>query len=405
MLTTTTTELQRTIRSYFGVVSLYTFADKLFGAVYIAAMSDNGLSNVQIGFVLMMGSLFAAVLDYPSGNVADTFGRKKTTAVGFVIWGASLAAFAFARGVPAYVGTMLLWALGVALISGAPDSWFVDELDRIGEGPRRLTLLPTANTLSLVLGALSGLVTGVIGSFGLKWPLVLGGGVAMLTGVLVALLMSENYGERGLSLTGAIWKNTVEILGVRRYRWIMALVACGRVPFQVFVMSWQLYALQRLGLPSTYFGPILTLLILTLAAGNFLSTLLNRRFAPMRVSFIGYTGVLIGFLIFMAQPGAWLFLVGAALFELCLGIHQGAASVWLHDMVSSEKRASFMSALSSVGSLVGLVVPLLSGFLMDTLGFRAVWGIGAAAVSGALLILLGLASPAVKEGKPECRTS
>lgn len=263
-MTTTTTLLQRAIFTYFGVISLYAFADKLFGAVYIAAMSSNGLSNTQIGFVLMIGSLFKTVLDYPSGNVADTFGRKKTTAVGFLIWGTALAAFALAEGLLAYSTAMLLWALGVALISGVPESWFVDELKRIGEGAKRLTLMPTARTISLVIGALSGLITSVIGSFGFKWPLVLGGGVAILTGVLVILCMTENYGERGISLMRVISHNTVDILSSQRYRRVLLLAASGRVPFQVFVMSWQLYALQHLGLPATYFGPILTLLILTL---------------------------------------------------------------------------------------------------------------------------------------------
>jgi len=52
---------------------------------------------------------------------------------------------------------------------------------------------------------------------------------------------------------------------------------------------------------------------------------------------------------------------------------------------------------------MGLVVPPVSGFLMDNVGFRAVWGIGAVAVSGALWILMKLVSTASKEGEPECR--
>jgi MFS family permease len=398
-LTVTNPGLRRTIFDYFAVTSLYTVADKLFGAVYIATMSSNGLSATQVGMVLMIGSLLITLFDFPSGNVADTYGRKKTTSVGFMIWGASLVAFAFSDRVLAYGGAMFLWALGVALISGAPQAWFVDELERMGEGARRKTLMPTANTVGLVLGASTGLITGAIASYGLKWPLILGGTVAVITGVAVALFMRENYGTPGLSLKKVIWKNTTDILRVPRYRMLLMLAAFGRVPFQVFVMSWQLYALRHLGLPSAYFGPMLTVLILTLAAGNALSPVLARRIAPMTVSLIGYSGVLASMLIFVSQPNQWLFLCGAALFELALGIHQGASSVWLHDLISSEQRTSFISALSSVGSLVGVVVPLTSGFLMDHLGFQAVWGTGAAAVFCAVCILAALRSTAPKEGK------
>lgn len=62
----------------FGmVVGLHTIADKLFGSVYIATMSANGLSDVNIGLAMSFASAALTIFDYPSGNIADIFGRKK----------------------------------------------------------------------------------------------------------------------------------------------------------------------------------------------------------------------------------------------------------------------------------------------------------------------------------------
>jgi len=82
-----------TIMKYYFIIMLYQGIDKLFGTVYVAHMGLRGLTSFQIGQVLAISSIALSVLDFPSGNIADKYGRKRSLVLGFFIWSIGLLVF------------------------------------------------------------------------------------------------------------------------------------------------------------------------------------------------------------------------------------------------------------------------------------------------------------------------
>lgn len=396
-----TDSLRFTVIRYYGARAFYTAADNLFGTVYVALLSSRNLSTVEIGLVLACASLALTVFDYPSGNVADMFGRKKTLGCGFLVWGAGLLLYAFAHRFLGFIFAMVIWSLGVALISGVPEAWFVDELLRRGHYEARKRYLPLANTFTLVLGALTAASSSLLVKNGIHRPITLAGMLAILAGVLTLCFFPENYGERGRSLPQLIWRNTREILSERGLRLMLVHSAIGRIPFQVLVFTWQLHAVNTLGMPPTLLGPVLTVLMMCVAAGNALAAMLGSRIRHMKKSLIGYALIFAGSVLLAVGRSFWPFLGGLILFELGLGLHQGAAAAWVHDLIPSERRASVISALSAAGSMMGLLVPTGTGYLIGNLGTPAAWCLAAGSTLCAASVLSRLMALTKLKGEAE----
>lgn len=64
---------------YIIMMSLYGFADKLYGSIYIAFMRSANLSMLQISNLFSIEQILLAIFDYPTGTISDKIGRKKNS--------------------------------------------------------------------------------------------------------------------------------------------------------------------------------------------------------------------------------------------------------------------------------------------------------------------------------------
>ena len=125
-------EFRETRNLYVSMMSLYELADKLFGATYVAFMRAQDLSIAQISNLFSIQQILQAVFDYPTGTISDKIGRKKIMGYGFIVWGTGILLYAFAVNFWTFLPAMVFMALGLALISGAPSAWLVDQMIRHG---------------------------------------------------------------------------------------------------------------------------------------------------------------------------------------------------------------------------------------------------------------------------------
>ncbi|WP_058990677.1 hypothetical protein [Anaerococcus rubeinfantis] len=68
---------KKTKNIYLTMMSLYGFADKLYGSIYIAFMRSANLSMFQISNLFSIEQILLAIFDYPTGTISDKIGRKK----------------------------------------------------------------------------------------------------------------------------------------------------------------------------------------------------------------------------------------------------------------------------------------------------------------------------------------
>lgn len=112
------------------------------------------LSYGRIGLLLGFERLLMALLEVPSGVVADGFGRRRALAVSFLFYAASFVLFPWAGArvsdghaawlyVPA-----ALFAFGEAFRTGSHKAIMLDWLDSRGEAPRATSVIALARTFS-----------------------------------------------------------------------------------------------------------------------------------------------------------------------------------------------------------------------------------------------------------------
>lgn len=393
-------KLDSTIMKYYFIIMLYEGIDKLFGTVYVAHMGIRGLTSFQIGQVLAISSIALSIFDFPTGNIADKYGRKRSLVLGFFIWSIGLLVFFQANNLFTFILSILLWAVGVSLISGTPGAWFVDEITKEGRAHLKAKVFPNANAISLIFGAIVALLSSVLAIGRPDFPLLVAGIMALGTSIMLIFILNENYGDRAISFRKALVRNTIDIFKSATMRLILIYSMTGRIAFQTFVMIWQLYMVKELKLSTAYLGFTMAIFLVVLAVGNSLAGILLKRFEGVKVSIIGQGLIAIGSITIASHTSIVAFYIGACLIELGLGIDMSASSVWVHDFIPSERRASYISAISAAGSLFGFTIPLVSGYIADQIGFRYNWLLAfiGSIITITLLIKIGTAIRTVREG-------
>ena len=362
-----------TVLKYYFIILLYTCIDKLYGTVYVAHMSEKGLTSFQVGQVLAAASLALSLFDYPTGNLADKFGRKRAIVFGFAIWAIGLLAFVQADIQAWFVVSIVFWAAGISLISGTPQAWLVDELSKEGKPDLKAKVFPRADAASLMIGAAVALLCSKLVADHPSFPLLLAGSLAMAAGAVLLFWLQENYGDKHISFGRAVVRNTVDLMKEPFLRMLMFRAAAARIAFQTFVIIWQLYMIKELQLPAAYLGVTMAVFMLVLAGGNFLAGIILQRLDGVSVSIISQTFIALGSLTMAFSTTVIAFYIGACLIEFGLGLDSSAASVWVHDVIPSERRATYISAMYAVGSLFGFLIPLAAGYIADSFGYRYNW--------------------------------
>ncbi|MBI2760702.1 MAG: MFS transporter [Chloroflexi bacterium] len=160
------------------------FSRMVFTVSGIWAVTEAGLSPLQLVLVGTALEASAFIFEIPTGVVADTVSRRLSiiiglglVGVGFLVWG-SVAVF------PTILAAQVLWGLGYTFTSGAEQAWLSDEI-----GEERMTEAFLRGSQMQRIGSLAGIFVSVaLATFTLNLPMLLGG-VGMI-GLAVFLLLA-----------------------------------------------------------------------------------------------------------------------------------------------------------------------------------------------------------------------
>ncbi len=154
-------------------------------AVYHVTVVDlNPLQLVLVGTLL---ETVVFLFEVPTGIVADTYSRRLSVIIGMCLIGVG---FMIEGAVPRFevvLFAQVFWGLGVTFTSGATQAWIADEVGEERAGR------------AFLRGAQAGMVGGLIGiplsaglgSLNVQLPIVLGGALFVLLGLVLVIVMSE----------------------------------------------------------------------------------------------------------------------------------------------------------------------------------------------------------------------
>src|SRR3954449_2522965 len=167
---------KRVIRSYLLISGLFTPSASLIWGINTLFLLHAGLSIFEVFVANAAFTAAMALLEIPTGVVADTRGRRAS----FLLSEATLAIGTLAYvGVAAIHGGLLLFCLagvilglGYTFYSGAVEAWLVDALKATGyhhELDRVFARASTVSSIAMIVGTVGG---GVLGQLHLSIPYV-----------------------------------------------------------------------------------------------------------------------------------------------------------------------------------------------------------------------------------------
>lgn len=175
--------------TYFIFSSLIALANTIMFTTYaVYYVQTVGMSPMQL--VLVGTALEATILllEVPTGVVADTYSRRLSVIIGIFILGV---AWIIEGALPLYAAIItaeIIRGVGETFLSGATDAWLADEVgeDQVGK------LYVRAGQLGRVVGLIATGISVWLASIALNLPMLIGGAIYVVLGVILVLWMPEH---------------------------------------------------------------------------------------------------------------------------------------------------------------------------------------------------------------------
>lgn len=366
-------------RRYALVTFLTLLPTALHVAPMVLLMLDRGLDVPTIALIWLTYSLTVAVLELPTGGLADVLGRRAVLIAAAIMGMAGLVLMGLAQTAALFAGAAFLRGVGRALGSGPAEAWYVDTVHAtqgpdapIGPGLARGSV---AGSAALAIGTIAGgliplALTGVVQT-PLAIPVLIGAGVEAVRLVVVIFALPEPRHAHvtikevlsgvpvtvrkglGLSLRDGALARIMLITGAIG-------IALGTI--ELLTPSWLATVTGTFETAGIVYGLVAALGFAAHSAGAALSARVVRLTgAPARASMVGLATTatalaLLGGSTLLSGPLA----IGVAAAAYCLifvglGINNPAAATITHSRVAATQRATVLSVQSLSLQLAGAI--------------------------------------------------
>lgn len=397
---------------YYLITSLFWFATALPLPLIVLLGLARGLDLAQVGLLMGSYALTVALLELPTGGLADAIGRKRVSILAYGCGAAATVIMLFAFSFPVFLAASVLNGIARALSSGALDAWFVDSLQAADPEIDLQPVLAKAGIftlLSLGLGTgLGGLIPlrfdhlppdGTTVFTPLSMPMLFAFAAQLLLIALTVLLVREDLTlaragdwRQGFSKVPAMVRTGIAL--TRRNSTILLLMGAsmaGGLAMISLESFWQPNFARLLGGSQGHtpvFGLVLGGSFLVGAAGNALATplsrLLGRRYGLVCAVFQGAWGASVVLLALQTElPLAVLFFWLA---YMSMGGVNSPHNTLLNREIPAEQRSSMLS-IASLATYAGAGLGAGGlGYLAEHVSISSAW-----IVSGVVLMIsLGL---------------
>lgn len=408
-------DARRIDRTYYLITAVQTLAIMLPLAVLVLHMLDRGVSLTWIGVAFAVRSLIVVLLEVPSGALADTIGRKRTSLLSQSLTLTSYLALLFLGAPGSDAGLFLLFSLyvltqgiGAAAHSGALDAWYVDARKRADPGTsiakalaRVDVVIGIASAFAVTAGAA---LPGLLGTASLPYPLsgygaAIAAGVTLrlITLVFTALLIAEprdvTPGKPAPTVVGTL-RDAVRLSHDPALR--ISFLISFAVGFALIVIEtlWQPAAQALAGFDASTSDVLVLLALgygLAMAVGPIVMMMLVDRFEGSLATLAGVSAlVAAGGLLWLGNASTIFGLgLALALAYTALSAHSSPFEAAFHGRVPDVLRSVMLSALS-LSRFAGVMIGgAAAGIASDQLGVGVALSAG-----GVTALLLCAAYPA-----------
>ncbi|MBF0361140.1 MAG: MFS transporter [Oligoflexia bacterium] len=361
--------------------------DRTIGSNFVIFLTDyHKFTPLQSSLIFAVFSLVVCLIDFPLGNIADIYGRKKILILGFASYSLGMLIFGLANSILYFIIGAVLEAIGMALISGVPVSWYYDEVKAEQKEGESLNVFALQKWWGHLLLLLTGPLVGILINYNPNATFICSSMFGFISIVLISVVMKENYGEikdekRDARSSWNLFKQNITSLK-KNQKFIDYVIAdIGEIVyFFGFIFIWQQVYLAS-GFSKVNIGFVYTAMIFLTGLGGGVLALKQIKKLPLeKVYFISGVGVVVGLVLCsLASFNSWFFLGGAVIFEFCLGTVLTINNEITNRIVDKESRTAFLSAISSIAGLFTTITYVMHGLFSEKLSFGVIFIICAVA--------------------------
>ena len=367
---------------------------------------DRGLSLAQVGAAFAVHGAVALILEVPSGVLADTLGRRRVLLAGAALTAVSLAGFAVAHALAAFMASLAALAAGRALISGALEAWYVDSLRALDPSAPLATGLSRGTAAEAVALAAGALIGGAIVTVSDYTYAGLAASLAAVVYLVAVAAMVHEADQRpdghpgGTRMRARVRTVLATARAEAAASVTVRMVLVAAVAFGMSLTSVELLWQPRLGeLLATdgshglTFGALAAGSMLFVAVGAAAIGPRMRRRVSVRTVYLGSLLLTAAGVVALGLPdGAALFGVVYLVVYLGAGAAEPLHSELLNEAVGSEARATLISADALATQAGALVANLGSGLLASAYSPATAWTVAA----GVLALTVAYVAPRLR---------
>lgn len=328
-----------------------------------AFFSLKSISYIEITTIYSIILLSTLLLEYPSGIIADRFGRKKIYGLGLLFIGSQYLLYAISESIYLLYLAAVLSGVGGALVSGSLQAWIIVE-ERSDNLENLKRAFSSNKSLSAVIAIIiSSLLIFIKGNFELIY--ISSSLVIFIIAIISIILFKDNYGENK-NIYQYNKDALKEIISNKLYLLLTAFFSLNIIFYSIFILFWQPRVLQ-LGLEKEYITLVYAIYLLGIAIVNLFANKLVIKVGKIKYIILCIIVMTLGFTC-MVINNLIVFCLGMIIFGLGYGSLNPIYFSWLSERINTNNCATIISLISALGSIVSIVVNIGLGYVMDLKG-------------------------------------
>ena len=310
------------------------------------------------------------LFEMPTGVVADLYSRRRSVLIGMFLYGLG---FLMEGALPWFAPVLLaqvVWGCGDTFITGALEAWIASE-----EEDKPIDKVFLRGSQMGQIGGVLGVVLGtLLGNINLQMPLILGGSLCLLLGLVMVRIMPETNFSPAIEERQGLLKDFVCLFklnlgfvkGAPVLLALLAITLCGGLASEGFDRLSTAHFLDDTVIPVigplnsvTWFG-VISLIGngLGILASQLLIARMEKKGTVSRTSVVMSTsaGYILFLVLFAVGRSFWFMLLVFLLAGLMRTIKEPVLAAWMNDQVDEKMRATVFSTsgqLDSFGQIIG----------------------------------------------------
>lgn len=376
------------IRSKFILINILVLISEFlvnsFATIYIL---DKGVSYTQLGIIFMFFLLGTTLLEYPSGGIADKFGRKKTYGLGIFLTSVSYLLILSKSYFIILCLSYFLKGIGAAFISGSLEAWLACAVEENEDFNKILSL-------EKLIEGISSFIMPVLFLFikikNLDYVFITCFFIYLFLTLIVFFCLKENYGSQDNIL--AISKNSfVFLIKNKKVIYVAVINIIAYLFFTIFLFVWQPIA-EICEINMDYYPIIYGVYLIASGIAAYVGGKRINKNIDTNITGIAFVYI-VTFSLFLCATIKIniVFLILAMIF---FGMGKGVVFMLVFAYTNrnspNELKASIFSLVNALATLVNLIMQVVFGQIIDIFGLNVVLKIGI--VLAFIWILLTLVS-------------